>query len=122
MPERTVLSSFYTQEEAKKAAERIEGIGVETTKVDELHAFGGIHAEQHAFPITGDIPSLASITLDTSIRSRDAGIMLAADPSASGMADREGNDIGRNWLLTVVCEDALVEEVVQIIKDGNGYT
>jgi hypothetical protein len=122
MGERTVLASFYSLPEANHAADKVHALGVEVAQVDELHAYGGDIPQRRAFPISGDIPSLASLTLNTEVSSRDAGVLLAADPSASGMSDGQGNITGRNYLLTVVCPEKQVEPVVQIIKDCNGYT
>lgn len=122
MSERTVLASFYSLAEASKAADKVHAVGIEVAQVDELHAYPGSAPERDTFPISGDIPSLASLTLNTEVSSRDTGILLSADPAASGMSDGQGNVTGRNYLLTVVCPEAQVEQVVQIIKDGNGYT
>jgi hypothetical protein len=123
MGERTVLASFYSAPEASKAAEQVHALGIEVAQVDELHGYSGVIPERRAFPITGRIPSLASLTLDTEVSSRDAGVLLAADPSASGMSGGSGNNTGaRNYLLTVISPEDHVEQVVQIIKDCNGYT
>jgi hypothetical protein len=122
MVERTVLASFYSETEAKQAAGQIQQLGVETTQVDQLHAYGGVIPEKRLFPISGNIPSLASLTLNTLPSTRDASVLLAADPAASGMSDGEENITGRNFLLTVVCANELVEQVVQIIRNNRGYT
>lgn len=123
MSERSVLASFLTAHDANLAASQIhDKLGVEVAKVDELHGLGGLDPDIESYPISGEIPSLAALTLDTQPRSRDAGVLLAADPSASGMSDGQGNITGRNFLLTVVCKEEQVEPVVQIIKGCNGYT
>ncbi len=122
MVERTVLASFYSEPEAKQAADEIKQLGVETTQVDQLHAYGGILPEKRLFPISGNIPSLASLTLNTIPSSRDKSVLMAADPAASGMSDGQGNITGRNYLLTVVCPNEIVDQVVQIIRNNRGYT
>lgn len=122
MVERSVLASFYSESEALHAADEIKQLGVEITQVDQLHAYGGIIPEKRLFPISGNIPSLASLALNTLPSSRDTSVLLAADPSASGMSDGEGNITGRNYLLTVVCANELVDQVVQIIRNNKGYT
>lgn len=122
LKERTVLSSFYSEEEAKNAAEKIAQLGIEVTQVEELRPYYGIRSKQRAMPITGDIPSLASLTLNASAGTQDMNVLLAASVSASGMSDGQDQVTGRNYLLTVVSPEALVENVVQIIKDCNGYT
>lgn len=122
MKERTVLASFYSEEEAKQAAEQIKALGIEVAEVDQLHAYNGFTPEKRSFTISGDIPSLASLTLNTTPFSRDAGILMAADPSASGMSDGQDNITGRNYLLTVISPNETVPKVVSLIKSNRGYT
>ncbi|MCL6637899.1 MAG: hypothetical protein K6T26_08120 [Alicyclobacillus sp.] len=122
MSERTILSSFLSEADAQQAAERIQALGVNVTQVDELHAFSGSPPPRRAFPISGKIAGLSSLTLNTVPLSRDASILLAADPSASGMADGADRVTGRNWLLTVVCPEELVDQAVAIIRESGGYT
>jgi hypothetical protein len=122
LAERTILASFYSEAEAKQAANEIQALGVEVAQVDELHAYSPIEPNRDAFLISGKIPSLASITLNTVPDSRDSGALLAADPSASGMADGEGNVTGRNYLLTAICPENLVDTAVRVIRACNGYT
>lgn len=125
MGERSILSSFLSEEDANRAAEQVQGLGIDVVQVAPLHALavsGGDEPKRKAFPITGRIPSLASLTLHTTPDSRDAGVLLGANPIASGMSDGEDVVTGRNYLLTVVCDDSLVDTAVNIIKACNGYT
>ncbi|GMA50776.1 hypothetical protein GCM10025857_21330 [Alicyclobacillus contaminans] len=123
MRERTILASFYSGAEAQKAADHIQAMGVETVQVDQLHALGGwTPPDRRYHPITGDVPSLSTLTLNTEPRTRDAGVLLAVDPAASGMSDGQGNITGRNFLLTVVCPEPLVDKAVEVIRTCNGYT
>lgn len=122
MAERTILASFRSAADAQAVADQLQAMGAGTTQVDELHAQPGLRPDRRAFPITGDIPSLASLTLNVDVRSRDAGVLLAADPSASGLSDGQGNVTGRNFLLTAICPESIVERAVQAIKDGDGFT
>ncbi|MCL6452831.1 MAG: hypothetical protein K6T78_04275 [Alicyclobacillus sp.] len=122
MSERTVLASFYSEPEANVVADQIRDLGVETVQVDTLHRYPTPRANHWVYTLSGEVPSLASLTLDTTPGSRDAAVLMAADPAASGMSDGQGNITGRNYLLTAVCPEDLVETVVQLIRDGNGYT
>lgn len=122
MSERTVLASFVTQEEAEAAQRVIQELGVDTAQVDQRHKFAPHVPLRESFLISGKIGSLASVTLDEQPSSKDASVMLAADPSASGMAAHSDDGPAHNYILTVICDDHLVDPVVQIIKDGNGYT
>lgn len=122
MSERTVLASFYSSDEATKAQKEIQQMGIEVAQVDQLHAYQGTDPNRDAFLISGKIPSIANVTLGTNPMSRDAGILLGADPAASGMSDGDGNITGRNYLLTVVCNEVKVDSVVDCIKRCNGFT
>lgn len=122
MTERTVLSSFYSRPEAEAVSEHIKALGIEVAQVDELHVYPNPYPTRRNYPISGDIPSLANLTLGANPTSRDASILMASDPSASGMADGPDESIGRNYLLTVICDSKQIDEVVKFIKDGNGYT
>lgn len=122
MGERSILSSFLTEDDAQTAAQKVKDLGIEVAKVDPLRTLG---PDIHSFPITGNLPSLASLTLDVSPSSHEDGVLLAADPSASGMSDGDDtrDDMARrNYLLTVVCDDSLVDEAVSVIKACKGYT
>ncbi len=120
--ERSVLASFHSESEANKAQERIKQLGVIATQVAHFSAYGRPDNEDPIHAISGDISSLANLSMNTSVGSRDAGILLSADPAASGMSDGDDRITGRDWLLTVVCADNQVETVVKIIKECNGYT
>ncbi|QSO47703.1 hypothetical protein [Alicyclobacillus mengziensis] len=63
MSDRTVLASFYTNEEANRAKQQILRFGVETAQVDQRHRYAPHVPLPEAFLITGDISSLATVTL-----------------------------------------------------------
>lgn len=120
--ERSVFASFKSQPDAQAVQEKVKRLGISDTQVAHFSAYGTPDGDRSIIPISGDIPSLAALTLGAEVSSRDAGILMSADPAASGMSDGEGRITGRDWLLTVVCPEDQVETVVELIKDGNGYT
>ena len=122
MGERTILASFYSRDEAAKAAAEIQSQGISVAEVDELAGYGNNAEPRDAYTISGKIDSLSSLTLGAVPSSRDVGILLSADPAASGMAGEPDRMLGRNYLLTVVCDNRLVDKAVDIIKRCNGYT
>lgn len=121
-PERSVFAAFYSEKEARAAEKKIRALGVVTTQIAPLTHYGNEDNNPQSIPIAGKISSLANLTLGTNPQSRDASILLASDPAASGMSDGQGEITGRNYLLTVVCNEPLVDRVVRIIKEENGYT
>lgn len=125
MAERSILSSFLSEADANRAAEAVRGLGIDVAQVAPLRGISSVFGnepEREAFPITGRIPSLASLTLHTTPDSRDEGILLGASPMASGLSDPGDQLSGRNYLLTVVCDDSKVDAAVNAIKSCNGYT
>lgn len=122
MGERTILASFYSREEALQAAESVRALGIEVAQVDELDGYGGNPQPRDSFVISGEIESLSSLTLGSDPSSRDVGVLLSADPAASGMSGEVDPMLGRNYLLTVVCDNHRVDAAVDVIKENNGYT
>ncbi|GAB7388520.1 hypothetical protein BSNK01_23580 [Bacillaceae bacterium] len=122
MGQRNILAGFQTREQAEKAAFALHRMGITETQVDRIDPFPGDGSERIMNPITGNVNSLAGLTLDAGIDSRSAGILLSADPSASGMAD--GTDFsldgGRNFLLTVVTDDEHAAKAEEIIRQLGG--
>lgn len=120
--DRTVLASFYTSEEANQAKQQMLRFGVETAQVDQRHRYAPLVPLPDAFLITGNISSLVTITSHETPSSDDSKVMLAADPSASGLSGSLDDAAGRNYILTVICKDEKVDKVVQAIRDCNGLT
>ncbi|KWX88171.1 hypothetical protein AMQ83_08490, partial [Paenibacillus riograndensis] len=72
-------------------------------------------------PLTGDIPSLATMTLNSTPDTRSAGILAAADASASGMSHGgEGGPTGRDILLTVVLDSGVFDQALSLIEEAGG--
>ena len=120
--ERAVLSSFRTREAAEGAARKIRALGLQDLSINTFSTLPRDYGQGNNYPISGNITSLASLVEDVAVSSRDAGVLLAADPVNSGMSDGAGLITGYNWGLTVVSPEPLVDRVVAIIKDAGGYT
>lgn len=120
--ERAVLSSFRSREEAEGAAKKLRALGVTDMNIRSFSGAPSAEKDHMINPVTGDFESLASLSGDAILSSRDAGILQAASPINSGMADGDGMVTGFNWGLTVVAKEALVERVVRVIKDAGGFT
>ncbi|MCY0876426.1 MAG: hypothetical protein OWT28_09185 [Firmicutes bacterium] len=122
--ERAVLSSFRSREEADSAVKKLLALGIDhgSMSVTEVAPQPEAPRTHLLNPITGDIPSLASLVSEEQIHSRDASILQAATPIQSGMADGRDMVDGFNWCLTVVAPESLVERVVKVVKDGGGFT
>jgi len=123
MKERNILAGFRSPDDANKAAEQLRKSGFTTVQVDTVSQYPGDGIDKITNPIAGEVPSLGSLTLEADFHSgREASVLAAADPSASGMADRNMEDIGRNILLTAVVPEERGDEAAEIIKSFGGQT
>ncbi|MBO8165109.1 MAG: hypothetical protein H0Z34_15610 [Brevibacillus sp.] len=120
MKERNILAGFQSADNANKAAEQLRQAGFETVQVEIIDRYPGEGVEQVINPISGKIPSLGNLTLDADFPSgRDASVLAAADPSASGMADG-GQDRNGSVLLTAVVPEERGDEAAEIIRSFGG--
>ncbi|USG65772.1 hypothetical protein NDK47_27365 [Brevibacillus ruminantium] len=120
MKERNILAGFKTVEAAEKAAASLRQAGFETIQIAQIGQYPGDGIQNITNPITGDIPSLASLTEAGDFPSgRDASILAAAGPDASGMADRGDERLG-SILLTAVVPEERGDEATQIIEAHGG--
>jgi hypothetical protein len=121
MKEKNILAYFKSPEEAEQAAEQLSSLGVIDLQIDRISRYPGEGVERGTNIIGGSILSLANMTLSADITNRDAGILMAADVSASGMSDGQQDDItGRDILLTVVVEDVKHHEALKIVEKFGG--
>lgn len=115
----SILGAFQTRELAEKAERKLRDAGYDVVEVDRVSAYPGEDTERLRNPLTGRISSLADLTLGASAEGPNEGILLAAHPSASGMAGTAGVH-ERGWLVTVVTDPSKVERVVQIMEACEG--
>lgn len=120
MTEKNILAFFKTSEEAKKAAEQIKGLGITDIQVDRFSKYNGGSADFVNNPITGDIPSQATLTLGVS-SDRDTGVLASADVSASGMSDGGQDSVsGRDVLVAAIVDESKFDRAIQFVKDNGG--
>ncbi|QRG67664.1 hypothetical protein [Brevibacillus choshinensis] len=121
MKERNILAGFHTEEEAGKAAEALKQAGFSIVQIDRVGQFPGDGNESIMNPISGQIPSLGSMTLAGDFpNGRDASVLAAASPDASGMADRGDDNLNRSVLLTAVVPEERGDEATQIVTSCGG--
>lgn len=122
MKERNILAGFHTEENANKAANALKKAGFETIQVEQLGKFPGEGPQVITNPISGEIPTLGHLTLGAAFfqAGRDASVMAAADPAASGMSDGGPDTIGPSFLLTAVVPENRGDEAVQLIRSFGG--
>ena len=118
--ERSILASFADIEKARQAAQELQENGFETVQVDEVGQDPGEAADRIHNLITGDVPGLANVVLGTDLDGRDAAVLKAADPSASGMADGGELAMTRQVLVTVVAAEQDAPRAEAILRKHGG--
>lgn len=120
MKEQNILAGFSFEEAASRAKKALEDAGFSIVQVDHIGQLPGSGVDSILNPITGDIPSLASLTLSGDFPSgRDASVLAAADPDASGMSD-SGDAPFTPFLLTAIVPEDRNAEATQIIRSFGG--
>lgn len=122
MTEKNILAFFQDSDEAEKAAARIRELGVIDYRVDRIGRFPGDGIEQVMNPITSQIESQARMTMGLNVTGPDTGVLMAADPSASGMSDG-GNEMvkGHDILLTVIVDESRHHEALRLLREAGAY-
>jgi hypothetical protein len=116
MKERGILAYFHTEEQAKQAAEELKRHGVEIVQVDRFSVIPSTEERDLDNPIAEPISSLAQNVMDADISSPDAGVLAAAHPSASGMADGSGWQSDEDVLVTAVVDESRLEEMRALLE------
>ncbi|ANY72213.1 MULTISPECIES: hypothetical protein [Paenibacillus] len=121
MAEKNILAYFKSPEEAQHAQRKLQSLRVADMSIDRFSAYPGGELNGPMHPLTGDITSLTSMTQNSALSNRSAGILGAADPSASGMSDggQDGTQ-GRDILLTVVLDEGIFDQAMRLIEESGG--
>ena len=117
---RNILASFRTVDEAQKAGQELNALGIEEMQIDRVSLYPGYNLNPYSNPITAHFGSLTDLTLGSGFSNKSAEILAAADVSAHGLSDGGDMDIDRNVLLTVVTNETLAEQAEQVIRKYNG--
>ncbi|HEX6970785.1 MAG TPA: hypothetical protein VF234_01015 [Limnochordia bacterium] len=115
-----VLAYFPEREMAERGAAALREAGFDDVRIERIGRYPELAADRRYHPLSGDFGSLANLTLGAAV-SGDDGILLAADPAASGMAGGESPP-DRAWLVACVAEDASRAEAAQRILQPYGAT
>lgn len=117
-----ILAYFPSVDDAEEAAAELRSLGYEDLGITKVTEYPGEGIDRWFNPMTGRISSLAKLTLgaDFSAEGDDVGPLMAADPSASGLAGGGELIQEANFLLTVVLADEQVDAAHEIIKKYGG--
>jgi len=122
--ERAILAYFPSSNAAQETAQALQQMGIEETQIDRFSRYDANPNAEINNAITGD-PNLTDLTAfggdaDT-FYSNDRRVLIAADPSVSGIGNTDyGVAGGRSFLLTVVTDEQKADQARQVIKQKGG--
>lgn len=121
--ERSILAYFGSGSDAEAAKEKLQSMGYEDVQVDRVSRFGANYDDEYNNPIMGRAETITGLTLYSSNTDRltksDTRILMSSDPSVSGFAGTEPVG-GEAFLVTVVTDDAGVEQAEKVLKQYGG--
>src|SRR5947209_3817496 len=95
-----VLAYFKSVEEAESVSAKLKAMRVKELQIDRISRYVGDPVDETMNPLTGNFTGLGGLVMDADETSDSAGILMATDPSASGMSDGgQGGPTGRDILL-----------------------
>lgn len=122
--QRAILAYFPSSTRAESAVEELKTMGIYEVSIDRVSRFGQTTNSERNNPIN-DAETLTGPTLFSADTSRfldnDARVLMAADPSVSGMAaDDYGTAGGKSFLVTVVTREEMGDKAAQVLKKYGG--
>jgi len=116
MTEKPIIVYFKSPEQAKKALDQMKSeFEVIESEIDRFDGYPGTGYAPNN-PLTGDIPSLSSITLNGHF-GRDSGLLAATSTSASGMSSGGATVSGFDIILTAIVDKNNGDRAMQIAKE-----
>ncbi|MDI6710505.1 MAG: hypothetical protein QMC81_09455 [Thermoanaerobacterales bacterium] len=127
--ERSLLAYFRTEDDARAASASLRAAGFASVQLTHVSRYGEATDPEGDNPAAGLAADLSSLTLYgrgdnlSAEVGENAGVLLAAHPSASGMAGTGGAPAGGyNYLVTVVTDEGRLREAEGIVRRCGGLT
>ena len=102
----------------------LKNIGINTTQVDRVSRYGTTLNNHLNNPIAGQVITQSGLTISsksTSSESDAARVLMSADPSVSGMANKDyGIAGGKSFLVTVVTDEEHLDKAVKVLEENDG--
>ncbi|WP_018084264.1 hypothetical protein [Desulfurispora thermophila] len=123
--QRAILAYFATSDDARRAAGELAAAGYSVTDIDRISRFGTNIDQEYNNPINRAITSTGPVLYNDSTGNNltdSERVLLAADPSVSGFANKDyGIAGGSSFLLTLVTEESKVRQAEEIINKHGGH-
>ena len=121
MAEKNILAYFHSPEQAEGAASKLKALRAIDVQVDRFGKYAGSGYQSVMNPYAGDFGSLGRLTQAADVSTPDEGILIAADPAASGLSDGGGGGVtGIDTILAAVIDEAVYEQAVRVIQSAGG--
>lgn len=121
MTEKNILAYFTTPEQAKRVAERLGNMGFQEIQVDHFSRLPGDDLDLNTTRAISQAETLSELVTGVTETGPDSGVLLAADPVASGMSSGGTNLVdGYNIILTAVVDERRHEEALQVVREMGG--
>ena len=119
MADKNILAYFKSPDQAQEAAAKLRDLGVIDLQIDRFRKYPGDGVSQFMNPITGQIESLADLTLGLEDSGPDSRVLLDADVTASGLSSG-GNEAatGHDILLTAVVDEAKHHQALDLLREA----
>jgi hypothetical protein len=121
LSEKNILAYFKSPEEAQGVASKLQAMRAVDVQIDRISRYVGDPVDETMNPLTGNFTGLGGLVMDADETSDSAGILMATDPSASGMSDGgQGGPTGRDILLTAIVDEQMHEKALHLIQKSGG--
>ncbi|NDI33746.1 hypothetical protein [Chengkuizengella sediminis] len=121
MTKKNILAYFNSPEQAEGAAVKLKSLRASNLNINRFSKYQGEGITKISNPVNGDTTSIGKLSLHADFSEPDAGILAAADVSASGMSDGgQGAPTGKDILLTVSIDEAQYQHALQVIEVCGG--
>lgn len=122
MSERNILAYFKSPEEAQEVLSKLQALRVVDASIDRISRFPNAEMMNHiSNPMTGNVTGLGGLVLGRGEDSDRAGVLMAADPSASGLSDGgQGGPHGYDILLTAVVDESVHHMALRVVEEAGG--
>lgn len=119
--EKNILAYFHSPQEAGEVQAKLQALRVTETRIDRVPRYPGDAPNIQMNPATGQMSSLSELTQGVMPLSSEAGVLMSADPAASGLSDGgAGSVTGRDILLTAVVDDSVHHMALRLIEEAGG--
>lgn len=121
---RSILAYFGSPEKAEAAASALRQAGFSEIQVDQFSRYADLATPSPRLrhPATGQLASLAELTLGAKDVDVETGILLSASADASGYGGGKDLPGGHAYLVAVVADgdEARVRQAVELLKSHGG--